>query len=104
MAASEDARICFRSFIECSSEKIPTPPFYATGLAGHVIALSAALRRCGYPTPIYEFNSGLGVALLREDAERAWLAGEAVFDTALTEPGTAFDSPHAEMIYQLAFP
>lgn len=104
MAASQDAQTCFRVFKESSGESIPTPALYITGLAAHVIALAAALRHGGFPPLIYEFTSGLHAALLREDAEKAWLAGEAVFSAARTEPGTAFDSPHAEMVYRLAFP
>src|SRR5206468_3431804 len=46
-------------------------------------AYRAALAAAGVDDAAYEFQEALHIALSRPDAFEAWLAGEAIFDSAL---------------------
>src|SRR6202051_2196360 len=76
LAASADASICARSYLNVTNEDIPTPMIYLVSRSAYAVALASALRYSQLPFHAYEFNSGLARALERSDAEQAWLSGE----------------------------
>lgn len=78
-AASGDAEICRRGYIDLSGEDIPTPFFFLLQRTGYYMALRGAFLQAGFRLETYELNEALSVALTTQDAERRWLAGEDVF-------------------------
>ncbi len=103
-AASFDAAICRRSYLEGGEETIPMPERYAAGRGIYAIALTCALLRAGLPVHAYEFNAGLACALARPDAEAAWLSGEDVFAAVRRDPNDILAWPPTRLVYRRAFP
>lgn len=79
LAASGDAEVCARSYMNETDEGIPTPLMYMVANQTIHVALIAALRESGLAHSPIEMNGALAVALSRDDSEAAWLAGEDVF-------------------------
>ena len=104
-AVSEDAAACARSFQPgAEPEMLPAPEFYITLRRGYSLALAGALKKGGYPISAYELNAALRTALLRSDAESAWLSGEPIFDRVQTEPGgDPFATPNRRRLYDAAW-
>lgn len=103
IAASSDAELCRRHYLEISGESIPAPPLYQRGGSAYAIAMGIALKAAGLPDTVYEFNGALYRALTRDNAEAEWLAGEDVFAGVLTDPNRTLDNPHNQALYELAF-
>lgn len=104
-AVSSDVSACERAFrLGMADTGIPTPDFYTRVRAGYALALAGALKRSGLPATAYELNSALHAALVRTDAEAAWLAGEPVFASAAPDPmGDPFDHPRNRDLYLAAW-
>jgi Fe-S-cluster containining protein len=86
-AASSDAEVCRRGYLEFSGEDVPTPMFFALQRTGYLMALRGAFLQAGLRLETYELNEGLATALTIEDAERRWLQGEDVFAGIQQDPG-----------------
>jgi len=102
-AASADAAICARSYINLTSEDIPTPVLSVVGRNAYAIALTIALKHAQLPYHLYEFNAALARAIERDDAEREWLAGEDVFSDVRRDPNDVFSNSPAYLMYSHAF-
>lgn len=102
-AASVNAAICFRALRELSGEGIPTPGRHLTARGVYEVAVVIALRHAELPHHYYELNAALARALERQDAERAWLAGEDIFEGVLRDPNDAFANPTVGRLYKHAF-
>ena len=85
-AASSDADICRRGYLELSGEPIPMPAFFNVQRVGYWMALRGAFLHAGLRLEAYELNAALVVAIETEDAERRWLAGENVFAGVQQDP------------------
>jgi Fe-S-cluster containining protein len=103
LAASADAAICERSYLQLANENIPTPVEHIVARSYYAIALAVALKHSQLPYEAFELNGALNRALEREDAERAWLVGEDVFAGLLRDPTDPFSSPQANNLYAYAF-
>ncbi|HYJ30118.1 MAG TPA: YkgJ family cysteine cluster protein [Allosphingosinicella sp.] len=104
-AVSLDAAVCAAAFRpNAAPVDIPMPDFHIVMRRGYSIALAGALKRAGYAAASYEFIAAMRAALARDDAERAWLAGEDVFAAVQTDPGSdPFEHPRNRQVYELAF-
>lgn len=103
-AVSSDAGACERAIRRFLDEGIPTPDHYIRVRAGYALALAGALKRQGYSAAALELGPGLAAVLLRPDAERAWLAGEPVFEGVPVDPmGDPFDHPRNRQLYLAAW-
>lgn len=85
-AASSDADVCRRGYLELSGENIPTPFFFMAQRTGYYMALRGAFLQAGLRLETYELNEALSIALTVPDAERRWLAGEDIFAGVLRDP------------------
>ncbi len=102
-AASVDASACERVLRLLQNETIPAPLRHIKSRAVYEIAMTIALIHAALPHRYYEFNAGLARALMREDAESAWLAGEDVFQGVRLDPSDAIQNRNTQMMYQHAF-
>jgi hypothetical protein len=102
-AVSMDAARCLRVLRNLSGEGIPTPGRHLRARGIYEMAMAIALRHAGFPYHHYEFNAALTRALEREDAERAWLAGEDIFAGVRRDPHDAFASNTTLLMYRRAF-
>jgi Fe-S-cluster containining protein len=70
-------------------EEIPysVPHMQVRGLVQN--ALQSALRDAQYPWATYEINHALSIALVDDQTERDWLAGEDVFQAAMVDEVSA---------------
>lgn len=102
-AASFDAEVCARSYLRGANEDIPMPMGSVVARNAYAIALAIALKHEQLPYHLYEFNGALARALERDDAERAWLAGEDVFADVMRDPSDVFTDSPAYKIYSYAF-
>jgi Fe-S-cluster containining protein len=103
LAASGNAEICARAIHDLTNEDIPTPFMHMIARSSYAIALAAALKHSQLPYRSYEFIGALERALQRDDAERAWLAGEDIFSDVSRDPNDPFSEPPANMMYRHAF-
>jgi Fe-S-cluster containining protein len=103
LAASGDAEICARSYLNLTNEGVPTPFLHRVAQGHYAIALAVALKHSQLSYKAYELNGGLNRALERDDAERAWLAGEDVFAGLLCDPDDPFSQAPANQMYTHAF-
>jgi Fe-S-cluster containining protein len=103
-AASVDASVCQRAYIELTDEQIPLPMPYMLIGSGYRLALAGAIKRAGLWHRAIELNSGLEVALSNDEAERTWLAGANPFSEAQMPPSQdILETPQYRMIYEAAF-
>jgi Fe-S-cluster containining protein len=102
-ASSINAAACERVLRLLQRETIPTPLVHMKGRAVYEIAMTIALIQAGLPHRYYEFNGGLAAALVREDAEAAWLAGEDVFKGVRVDPNDTMQNRNAQLLYRHAF-
>jgi Fe-S-cluster containining protein len=103
-AASIDAEICRRGYLELSDNEIPTPMFFLLQRVAYAIALRGAFKRAGLPLISYELNEALEIALTAPDAERRWLEGEDLFADVQRDPnGDPLDQAGNRQLYEYAF-
>ncbi|WP_448662843.1 YkgJ family cysteine cluster protein [Sphingomonas sp. CJ20] len=103
-AASADAEVCRRGYLEMSGEDVPTPMFFMFQRTGYLMALRGAFLQAGLRLETYEMNEALAVALAVEDAERRWLRGEDVFAGVQQDPGpNPVDDPASRWFLAQAF-
>jgi Fe-S-cluster containining protein len=76
---SVDVARCIEAFVELKEPQIPMPQDYVSVLYACRMMLMAALRIVGASDASYEMNAAVAEVLAQgPDAERRWLAGEAV--------------------------
>lgn len=103
-AASLDAELCARAYLDLSGEDISTPLFFLLQRTGYAIAMRGAFLRAGLPLTSYEFNHALAVALETSDAEARWLSGEDIFHSVQRDPGNdPMQRPDNRQLYDFAF-
>jgi Putative zinc- or iron-chelating domain len=102
-AASPDDFACRRVMREFSRENLPLSLRHLRGRGIYEVAHAIALHRAGLPHYHYELNAGLSLALEREDAESAWLAGEDVFAGCQRDPREVFAGRGVQELTKLAF-
>lgn len=103
-AASVDAEVCRRGYLELSDDEIPTPMFFLLQRAAYAIAMRGAFRKAGLPLVSYELNEALEAALTIPDAEKRWLKGDDVFADVQRDPnGDPLDQADNWHLYEFAF-
>lgn len=103
LAASADAAICSRSYLNFTNEDIPTPFIYIQSRSLYGLALACALKESKLPHHAYEFNEALVRALDTDNAESAWLSGEDIFQGVRQDPADTMSGPETRFFYQRAF-
>jgi Putative zinc- or iron-chelating domain len=102
-AASANATACERLYRSLMVVDVPIPNLHILGRNAYSLALAIALKHARLPYRSYEFNAALARALQREDAERAWLSGDRVFEDIQRDPSDVFTDGPAQFIYERAF-
>jgi Fe-S-cluster containining protein len=103
MASSVNATACERVFRQLAPELIPAPVRHIKTRELYQLAITAALTHAGLPHLFYDFTGGLALALSREDAEAAWLAGEDIFADLRTDPTDLMTKGSSQLVYRRAF-
>lgn len=104
LAASVDADVCARTYLNITNEGVPTPGYNVRGREVYVMVLATALHHAGLAHHAYEFNAGLHRALTTDRAEERWLADEDIFHDIHQDPQNVLDNEEAKILYQHAFP
>lgn len=103
-AASTDARVCERAYVERSGETIAQPLAHILMSTGYAVALSGAVRRAGLAATSSEYNAALMMAFDRPEAEQAWLSGTDILAELPRAPGSdVFEAPWNRKLYDEAF-
>jgi hypothetical protein len=102
-AASADAAICKRSYVDVSGEDIPTPMAHMMVRGIFTTALEGALMQSGLAHSAYEFNSAMELSLKEPGLEQRWLSGEDVFAGLPLDPVAAGDAPAVLAFRHAAF-
>ena len=71
---------CIATFVNGADPQIPMPGEYLPILYTCRTALYAAMRLRNLKAASYELNAAVAAALVHDDAERRWLAGEDIFE------------------------
>ncbi len=101
--ASPDDFACRRVMIDLAHEAVPVPKTHLTGRGGYELAIVIALKQCGLPHYLYEYNAALACALAHDNAEAAWLAGEDIFAQCRRDPNDVYTYPPVPQLQKLAF-
>lgn len=104
LAASGDAEVCRRSYLNFTDEDIPTPAMYLFGREAYSPALAVALKAARRPHLCYEMNSALHRCLTTPNAEEQWLSGVDIFSGVLWQGYDTMELPANQYLYDLAFP
>jgi hypothetical protein len=103
-AASIDANVCERAYVQRSGEKIAQPLPYMLMSTGYAVALAGALRHAGLAATSSEYNSALTLAFDRPETESEWLSGKDVLTGLPRAPGSdVFEASWNRQLYEEAF-
>ncbi len=102
-AASADAEICRRAYIQRSDEGIPTPTAFIALRGTILMALSVAMKQCDLPAVGYELINAIERFFAVPQAEKRWLDGEDIFAGLPTDPMPPEYFAQVESLRGLAF-
>lgn len=102
-AASVDADVCKRSYLDLSGENIPTPMMGMLVRGTYAAALECALKQEGLASTSYEFQASLSRALSDSSLEKRWLGGEDVFAGIPEDPRAPGDVAAINRLSAMAF-
>lgn len=103
-AASANAQVCRRAYLDRSGEGIPVPTVWRSLRLAYAAALEGAILHSGLVPTAREWNESLRLAMDLPDAEARWLAGEDVFrDAPRASNNGSFEHPLWAEVYREAF-